>query len=44
MAQKELAAAREECQEMEDHLKNPLVRMVSKICSFLKRKQAKTTL
>jgi chromosome segregation ATPase len=44
MAQKELAAAREECHTMEDSLNNPLVRMLSKICAFLKRKQAKTTI
>jgi acetyl-CoA carboxylase alpha subunit len=44
MAQQELAAAREECQEMEIQLSNPLIRMLSKICSFIKRKQAKTTI
>ncbi|MDD4237141.1 MAG: phage-shock protein [Desulfotomaculaceae bacterium] len=44
MAQQELAAARENCQEMESKLRNPLVRIVMKICSLLKRRDAKTTI
>jgi hypothetical protein len=43
MAQQELAAAQEDCREMEYQLRNPLVRMVIKICSFLNRNYTKTT-
>lgn len=43
MAQQELAAAREGYQNMEKQLRNPLVRMVIKICSLFDGKYAKTT-
>lgn len=38
MVQQELAAAKEDCREMENWLKNPLIALIIKICSLFKRK------
>ncbi len=43
MAQQELAAAREECLELENILRNPLIRIIIKLCSLFNRKHVKMT-
>jgi len=37
VAQQELAAAREECKVLEKRMKNPLIRLIMKICSYFGR-------